>query len=58
VAGLPIEDNKIVAHPYRNNTLQKTFSPNSEAAGPFDRRVLGRPVGPIDETTEQGGPTG
>ena len=44
-----VEDGALVARPYRNETLQKTFSPNPDAAGPLFRHVLGRVIGPIDE---------
>ena len=43
-----VEDGKVVARPHRNDTMQKWFSPNADAAGPLDRRVLGRVVGPLD----------
>jgi len=45
-----VEDGKVVARPYRNDTLQKTFSPLPDAAGELERRVLGRIIGPIDES--------
>jgi hypothetical protein len=45
-----VEDDELVARPYRNDTLQKTFSPNPDAAGELERHVLGRIVGPIDES--------
>ncbi|TXI56463.1 hypothetical protein [Mycolicibacterium mageritense] len=42
-----VEDDTVVARPYRNDTLQKTYSPDPGPAGPAPGRVLGRTVGPI-----------
>jgi hypothetical protein len=47
-----VEDDDLVARPYRNDTLQKTFSPLPDAAGALEGHVLGRPIGPLDEPAE------
>jgi hypothetical protein len=41
-----VEDGVLVAR--LDDTLQKTFSPNPDAAGGLDRRVFGGVVGPVD----------
>jgi hypothetical protein len=46
-----VDDGKLVARPYQNDTLQKWFSPNPDAAGSLDRRVLGKVIGRIDDST-------
>ncbi|WP_409429177.1 hypothetical protein [Mycobacterium sp. SMC-11] len=43
-----VEGDGIVARPYRNDTLQKTFSPLPDAAGALEGHVLGRRVGSLD----------
>jgi hypothetical protein len=43
-----LEGGDVVARPYRNDTLHTWYSPNTDAAGSLDRRVLGRVIGPID----------
>jgi hypothetical protein len=50
-----VDGNTVVARPYRNDSVQKNFSPLPDAAGPLDRRVLGRIVGPIDDTAAKTG---
>ena len=42
-----VEDGGLVARPYRNDTLQKTFSPLPDAAGALENRVLGRSIGAL-----------
>ncbi|MBS1691212.1 MAG: hypothetical protein JST91_03205 [Actinobacteria bacterium] len=44
-----VEGSVLVARPYRNDTLQKTFSPLPDAAGAMEGHVLGRIVGALDE---------
>ena len=44
-----VDNGNVVARPYRNDTLQKSFSPLPDAAGPVNRRVLGRVIGKIDD---------
>ncbi len=39
----------LVARPCRNDTLQKTFSPLPDAAGPMEGHVLGRIVGELED---------
>lgn len=46
-----LQDGTVVARPYRNDTMQLWFSPNANAAGPLDRRVLGRVVGRVDDSS-------
>jgi hypothetical protein len=46
-----VEDGKVVARPHRNDTMQMWFSPNADAAGPLERRVLGRVIGRVDDST-------
>jgi hypothetical protein len=48
-----VEGNQLVARPFRNNTVQKTFSPLADVAGPFDRRVLAKEIGRIDEPSSE-----
>lgn len=50
-----VEDDTVVARPYRNDTMQMWFSPNPNAAGPHERRVLGRAIGRIDDATGTAG---
>jgi len=47
-----VEDDGLIARPYRNDTLQKTFSPLPDAAGELEGRVLGRPVESVDVPAE------
>lgn len=47
-----VEGDDLVARPYRNDTLQKTFSPLPDAAGALEGHVLGRLVGSLDEPSE------
>lgn len=42
----------LVARPYRNDTLQTTFSPLPDAADALEGHVLGRLVGSLDELPE------
>jgi hypothetical protein len=44
-----IDDGNLVARPYRNDSLQKNFSPLPDAAEPFYRHVLGKKIGQIDD---------
>lgn len=46
-----VEDGRLFARPHRNNSLHKTFSPLPDAAGPYERHLLARVIGEIDETT-------
>jgi hypothetical protein len=41
----------VIARPYRNDALQKWLSPDPDAAGPHHRRVLGRVIGTIEDST-------
>jgi hypothetical protein len=47
-----VEGDGLVARPYRNDTLQKTFSPLPDAAGALEGHVLGRLVGSLDVPAE------
>ncbi|CDM77204.1 hypothetical protein MSS4_01984 [Mycobacterium marinum] len=47
-----VEGDGLVARPYRNDTLQKSFSPLPDAAGALEGHVLGRAVGPLDAPAE------
>jgi hypothetical protein len=44
-----VEGDEVVARPFRNNTMQRYFSPLDDPAEQLGRRVLGRPVGPIGD---------
>lgn len=43
-----VQGQTVVARPFKNNTVQKNFSPLPNAAGSLAKRVLGRVIGPID----------
>jgi hypothetical protein len=47
-----VDKGQLVARPFRNDTMHKTFSPNPVAAGPYDRRFLGIVTGRIDDPTD------
>lgn len=47
-----VEGDQVVARPFRNDTMQRNFSPLDDAAGDLERRVLGRVIGPIDGEPE------
>lgn len=46
-----IEGDRLIARPLRNNTVQKNFTPLPDAAGPLQRRVLGRIVGRVEDSS-------
>jgi hypothetical protein len=45
-----VEGDRLIARPFRNDTVQKNFSPLPDAAGPLERRVLGRIIGRIEDS--------
>jgi hypothetical protein len=47
-----VDGGNVVARPYRNDTVQKEFSPLPDAAGALDRRVRGRVIGPIQDLAD------
>ena len=47
-----LDDDQLVARPFRNDTMHKYFSPDPEAAGPYERRVLGKPIGLVDDPAD------
>jgi hypothetical protein len=44
-----IDGGQVSAYPYRNNTMQKNFSPNPDAAAEYEGHVLTRVIGRIDD---------
>lgn len=43
-----VEGDLVVASPYRNNTMQRNFSPLLDPAAQLGRHVMGRMIGPIN----------
>lgn len=48
-ARVEIEDGRLLARPFRNNTAHKTFSPKPDAAGEYEGHVLSRVIGRVDD---------